>query len=1157
MSRNKTIWLGVAGIIVLIPAILAVVLWFLVSTESGTRWLFDRGMHIVAQQGIHLRYAAMRGTLVDRLEVDGLDIRIDGEQAREDATSEFSLNAFVFQWQPKRIFQGIVTIDLLKLDQLMVNLPASAESASSPVPEIPDLILPFEIELKRLEVSNVYLGTEETPAIVDKLVMQVLMNRDAISINDIRFSSQQASVAGEIKSAVSAPHQLQGKLDIAANLPDQVKATSHVNIGGQILKPVISADVDLPFKMKLLANIDISEKLPAFDLQASWPAVHWPLQGDVQLESSDGKFTAQGSVDNYQLQLHTELRGPQLPESDVSLSASGDTGKLVFQEILLKTLEGKILMQGNLAFAPALNWNFSVVSESINPGIIDPQLQGRLNGQFSIDGQLQGENITGKLSIAAITGQLRDYPFELTGELEYLNNRLGAQDVKLNIGDNHLMITGSMGELMNLDVDIQAPKLEQLYPQLSGSISGNAKLAGKPDLPDITLKMDALDIVFLDTEMGQLVFNGDWNQRQGSVELLGKNIIFAGETVDQLYAKLSGEFANHQLTINLKSPDKSLSLALDGSLAEGFGSWKARINQFAPALQSFKWQLKAPSELLLSSQQYQLKNFCLSGETEEICIDGDWHASQQQLKADMLLSNYDLNQLKPMLPEGLQITGLVSGKMHAEGDLDNIRANASLAPSDGVIHFKNEAEEINVAYRDVVIKAAFENDEASVKLNFLLGENGQGNGKFKIGKSPKRKLDGNINASLPDLRIVQGFLPQLNAFNGLLNMNMQLTGQLDEPVINGKLKLSDAKANIPAAGIELKDINVVMESDNSRQLKIQAQLKSGEGYLKANGFIDPSTFPAKLELAIQGDKFQVARLPEAIVEISPDLKLEGGESPKLSGRLLIPTAKIEIQQVPESAVKVSADEVIVGEPVRENKANKITATVNLVLGEDVSFKGFGLETGLTGNIEADYDGKTSKLYGKIEMQDGGYSAFGQSLAIEKGRFIFAGPTDNPGIDLKAKRVSLDKTVTAYLAVTGQASSPSIRVYSDPSLPEAEALSYLVTGRPMNQARGNSGDEISAAALSLGLTKAMPALARIQEDTGLDDFRIDSGSGGIEDTSLMMGKYLNPDLYIGYVHGLFDGQGGVKVNYRLTDRIEVESFSGEQDSVDIYYRYEHD
>ena len=216
-----------------------------------------------------------------------------------------------------------------------------------------------------------------------------------------------------------------------------------------------------------------------------------------------------------------------------------------------------------------------------------------------------------------------------------------------------------------------------------------------------------------------------------------------------------------------------------------------------------------------------------------------------------------------------------------------------------------------------------------------------------------------------------------------------------------------------------------------------------------------------------------------------------------------------------------------------------------------------MQTGLTGNIDARYDGKASRLFGKIELKDADYSAFGQSLDVEKGRLIFAGPTDNPGIDLKAKRISLDKTVTAYLSVTGQASKPAIRVYSDPSLPEAEALSYLITGRPMNQARGDSGSEISAAALSLGLTKTMPALKRIQEGTGLDDFRIDSGAGGIEGTSLMMGKYLNPDLYIGYVHGLFDAQGGVKVNYRLTDRIEVESFSGDKESVDIYYRYEHD
>ena len=1157
MSRSKKIWLSAAGLILLLPIMLVITLWLLVSTPGGTKWLFDQGINIAEAQHIQVRYAAIRGTLLERLELDQLQVILGSGEAEQTATDEISLGEFIFQWQPAKLFDGIVSIDLLRLDNLLVNMQSAQESEPAAVIQIPDLILPFEVELKQLEISRVYLGSYETSAVVDKLALQAVLDRNALSISSIQFLNEQAAVNGQLQSAVSAPHKIEGSFEIKADLPDQMQSSSRVDISGEMLKPEVNASLVLPFKADLQATVDIGQEQPSFNLQARWPEVQWPLQGEALVTSSAGQFSAKGHVDDFQLQLSTALQGQQLPATGLNLTASGNTSKITFQEILLKTLEGNILLKGDLGISPDIDWNFSVVSEGINPGVIDPQFQGKLNGQFSVEGQLQGEQISSKVSIAEISGQLRDYPLELSGDLEYLNNRIAAQDLKLNIGDNRLLLTGSIAERMDFDVDIQAPRLDQLYPQLSGGISGKARLAGKPDLPDIDFNLDATEIIYQDNDFGHLVFTGEWQQKQGHLKLQGENIVMAGEMVDHLNVQLDGEFASHNVNIKLDAPDKSLALQIDGALAADFSSWKARINQFDAGVQAFKWRLKAPADLLVSAQQYQLKTLCLVGENEDICLEGNWLAKQQQLKADATLSNYDLNQLKPFLPEGLNIAGQVSGNLHAEGKLDNIRANASLNPSDGVIKFKDEEEEFNISYRDVVLKADFENDEANIQLNFLLGENGKGNGNFKIGKSPERKLNGKLTASLPDLRIVQGFVPDLQDFNGKLDMDMKLAGKLAEPVINGKLKLYDAKANIPAAGIELKDISLVLEADDSRYLTLLAQVNSGEGNLKADGRIDASSFPADIQLHIQGEKFQVSRLPEAIVEISPDLKLAGKEMLKLSGQLIIPTAKIEVQQVPDSAVKVSRDEVIVGQEVEREKARNINADINLKLGEDVSFKGFGLQTGLTGNVDATFDGKTSRLFGKIEMKNAQYSAFGQTLDVEKGRFLFAGPADNPGIDLKAKRTSVDKSVTAYLNVSGQASNPKISVYSDPSLPEAEALSYLVTGRPMNQARGDSGSELSAAALSLGLTKTMPALKRIQESTGLDDFRIDSGSGDIEGTSLMMGKYLNPDLYIGYVYGLFDAQGGVKVSYSLTERIEVESFSGEKQSVDIYYRYEHD
>jgi translocation and assembly module TamB len=72
--------------------------------------------------------------------------------------------------------------------------------------------------------------------------------------------------------------------------------------------------------------------------------------------------------------------------------------------------------------------------------------------------------------------------------------------------------------------------------------------------------------------------------------------------------------------------------------------------------------------------------------------------------------------------------------------------------------------------------------------------------------------------------------------------------------------------------------------------------------------------------------------------------------------------------------------------------------------------------------------------------------------------------------------------------------------------------------------------------------------------GLDEFTIGSGAG-LEQSSLLLGKYLTPDLYVRYALGLFDNEGTLQLNYRLTDSLSVEAQSGASQGVDLIYSIE--
>ena len=85
----------------------------------------------------------------------------------------------------------------------------------------------------------------------------------------------------------------------------------------------------------------------------------------------------------------------------------------------------------------------------------------------------------------------------------------------------------------------------------------------------------------------------------------------------------------------------------------------------------------------------------------------------------------------------------------------------------------------------------------------------------------------------------------------------------------------------------------------------------------------------------------------------------------------------------------------------------LTAALRIELGQDVTFEGFGLTTGLTGALQL--KGGSQRAYtgqGTLSLVGGRYKAYGQELDIRRGDLIFNGPLDSPELDVQADAVPL-------------------------------------------------------------------------------------------------------------------------------------------------------
>ena len=135
-------------------------------------------------------------------------------------------------------------------------------------------------------------------------------------------------------------------------------------------------------------------------------------------------------------------------------------------------------------------------------------------------------------------------------------------------------------------------------------------------------------------------------------------------------------------------------------------------------------------------------------------------------------------------------------------------------------------------------------------------------------------------------------------------------------------------------------------------------------------------------------------------------------------------------------------------------------------------------------------------------------------------------------------------------------APKLALFSDPAMEQSDMLSYLLLGVPTNKATSAQGAALSGAAASLGLTGGDMLASKLGDAFGLEEMRIESGDT-VEESSLVLGKYLSPRIYVSYAAGLFDQSSTFRMRYTLSRRWTVQTETGIVSGADLLYSLEND
>jgi translocation and assembly module TamB len=1100
--------LGLAALLVLVVGFVSWVLF----TTSGARWVAGVVTSRFAPQ---VTYGAIDGTIAGALTVR--DFRFQGAP---DA-ARIRIASLTVEPTLRMLLSRTLRIENARVQGLVVALP------EQPGPEEPDK--PLWVE-------------PPVDIVVDDFA---LLDGRIVKGRETLFVAKQLDVAArwtraeiDIKRLSLLPGDIQGRLNV----------TGRVTPAGKLVRGEIHAD---------------------------WKDVVIPASYAGRELGSQGSLDFDGTPQAYALKGAFSV-GFQGEVTQVTVDATGTDAHANIRKLALAQRAGRLDLDGRVDFEPVA-WQLHVSASGFDPGEFLAGWNGRVDLDASTRGVLAQAGPQGSLSLAKLQGTLRGRPLAGEGDIEFAAPARLEGDLRLSSGRSRLAVKGHSTQAERIDarVTLDMASLGDWVPDTSGSLAGEFRIRGQWPRLTIDGGADGRALAFAGQRVARLRVDASVASPldpSGRLRAKATRVEVAGLQFDTVLLEGDGNQQKHRASVEVAGEQLEARTAVAGGVTAA--GWSGELRELSlDARDRAKVSLRAPARVVLDQGNVSIGQVCLDEERGSLCVAGDLEKSgalrasysfdQVSLAlADVLAPEAMSGQLRGELTGEGQVRRTADGQLFGEAQIRSPRAQLVMLDDEAGVSVLGQRTLL--LYENLDVRAVFEGQKGTARITAGL----QNGGSLKAtvaathftAASPR--INGRVTASMPTLAPFGAFVPTVANLDGKVDAEILIGGTVAAPEITGTVDATQLQADLGHLGIELRDGRVEGDAKAGGGFRLAASVASGKGHLELAGTMSER---GVIEARILGRNFQAADIPAANVVLTPDLMLTG--DPKaylLKGEVEIPRADINLQKLPQDkSPNVSPDVVVMRDgkvvpTTAQATSMPLTAWVKVRLGENINITGYGLEAKVAGNLDVrEAPGEPTTGSGQL-MVEGRYKAYGQDLTVKEGRLLFAGtPLDNPRLAIVAMR-KIDDDLETGLRIAGSAKAPVITVISDPNVGEADALSYLVTGRSLNDvgsASGNSQDALASATQSLQGAGAGLVAKRIGQRLGLDEASVEENEmiGG---SALTIGEYLSPRLYLSYGVGLFEPGEVIALRYKLSDDVGIRIQRGSEETrAGVEYRIE--
>ncbi len=1062
--------------------------------------------------------------------------------------------------------ESLVTLSSLSIKQVDVLVkevekpPAEPLTALAPLPDI-EFTSPMAANIEEVAIDLVRITQAEQQHEVKSIRTAFSIDSSELVLETLTADYQQWHLSTELNANLKEQTPLDAKIDVAS-VDHQLTLIASGDLSD--LQLDVSTQGLYPLSAKLQADL----KTVNFPFTLEAYIKQWQLDAQSNpVKVTNVALNGEGNADDYMLTLTGNSQLGAYPEVNLNATLNGGLTQINVERLALAANESRATIKASANWENGIKSQFSGQLDQLKAQYLTDSVTSDISGQFA--GSFNASNNKWQLSMqdSQLTGVIDEVNFNFISDFD-LNSNLHAniKALELTSGENKLSLAGHIEQQWNIDGKLYLNKSEQKKLPFTGTGDGHLSIRGERLEPVVNLDLALQDLTYDDIAVAALSIKSDFNYAadwQTNANIKVRNAKLAGQQINSISVNATGDKKDHLVQFELDALEGKAEFEIAGAMVNKI--WQGQLSDVLLTDNTLELTAapKVAATFNTENGNFSVDKHCWQTQSSNLCVDQLTQANDiGSLVAS--LDNLDLAELKHLLPENLVTKGGITGQVAANWQSANLKKlTASLQSQDLAAIFIDEEKRYRVPIETLNLKAEANSQSGQLQATLNSSLLGDIHADISVQDLPSSQtLSGNINIDKILLADLQPFIGKLEQLKGDISGQIALNGSLTEPLLNGQVSIDEVDLQGEQLPVSVVDSRINIGFDKTKAT-LDGKLNDTEGgNITLSGDIDWGGAKPAVNLAINGEQFYVKAQQGVLFKVSPDLDINLADNVfKLVGQVVVPYGRITIEELPEGAVQVSDDEVIIDQQIEQSTAVPFDYDINLklIVQNDVRIDSFGLESKIAGDLTIKMDQQTPMIAtGELNLREGTYRAFGQDLIISTGQVGFSGPIDKPYLNIKAIRnpENTANDVVAGITLTGNVEQPSLKVFSEPAMDQGQSLAYLLNGQPLDEGDSSTDAMLTQLLLAQGVSRSEGVVSKVGESFGLSDVSLSSKGSG-DDTKVEISGYVAPGVQVKYSVGVFESLSEVAVRYQLLSQLYIEITSGLTRSADILYKFDLD